>query len=277
MQTSGREGASERGGDRVIVLRRVEYGDADLIFTLFSRERGRLSAIARSARRSKRRYGASLGSLAVSRAMLQRRDGAELWTWASSDLIRAADDLALDLVAMAHASYGAELCRELLAAEEPEPAVFDLLEELLTGLRADGPRPARLRAFENRLLGLLGLAPRWISCSSCDGAPLERGAIFDADRGGAVCRRCATTSRGPGTRPLDPEIATLLADLQEIARLADADLLEAAPERWTGAREVMAILLHHHIGKPLRSLEYIAKLGAGLRAADLRAPGGRSV
>src|SRR3989449_11041976 len=55
-----------------IVLRRLDYGDADRILTLLTREHGKLAAIAKGARRSKTRVGSSLDLFGRPRMMLAK-------------------------------------------------------------------------------------------------------------------------------------------------------------------------------------------------------------
>jgi DNA repair protein RecO (recombination protein O) len=63
-----------------IVLRAVNYGEADRVVTIFGRETGRLSALARGARKSQRRFAGGLGLCSVGSAALRERTGAELLT-----------------------------------------------------------------------------------------------------------------------------------------------------------------------------------------------------
>ena len=58
-------GACRRSSTPAIVLRAVNYGEADRIVTLFGRDTGRLSALARGARKSQRRFAGGLGLCAV--------------------------------------------------------------------------------------------------------------------------------------------------------------------------------------------------------------------
>src|SRR5690606_35877394 len=100
-------------GSDAIVLGRIDYADADLILTLFTREHGKLKALARAAKKSRKRFGAGLMSFTISRVELSRRQSAELWTLLTAEPIESFATVANDVVALAHASYIAELVREL--------------------------------------------------------------------------------------------------------------------------------------------------------------------
>lgn len=251
--------------DDIIVLRRVEYGDADLIVTALSREGGVVSALARGARRSSKRFAGGLGSFGVVRATLGKRPRRDLWELQAAELCRAYAGLAADVAAMAHASYGTELVRELLPAEQPEPFIFDLLVELYDAIAAHGASPPALRSFELGLLAALGLAPVLSRCVRCDETlPMGagEGAVLSAALGGVVCGRCGD-GRVAG-RSLDPGARALLVAAAELLPgSAASDLAGAEREAAREARDAMVSLVLSHVGKPLRSLEFIAKLRGG--------------
>jgi DNA repair protein RecO (recombination protein O) len=254
-----------------VVLRKVAYGEADLIVTLLAREQGKLSALARSARRSQRRFGAALELFTVSEVDLRPHRGSELWTLSSAETRESFADLARDVGSLAHASYGTELCRELSAAEQPEPALFDLLVELFRSLARRGPRLDVLRAFELGLLDLVGLSPAIDACAGCgksDAFALDRGALLDAARGGAICPSCAAGSRGAGVRPLGAGARSILVAAQRAARgpggLAAVDLGLGRGDDADEARDAMLALLTHHVGRSLKTVEFIGKLGRGV-------------
>jgi len=254
-----------------VVLRKVPYGEADVIATLLVRERGKLSALARSARRSRRRFAGALELFTVSTVELRPHRG-ELWTLSSADVVESFAELARDMGCLAHASYGTELVRELSAAEQPEEELFDLLLDLYRALARRGARVDVLRAFELAALDLAGVAPVLDACAACgrtDSFSLDRGAVLDASRGGAICSGCAPASRGAGVRPLPAGARALLVAAQRAAR-SGAGL--AAVELPSGddaadARDAALTLVGHHIGKPLRTLEFMGKMRTDPRVA----------
>jgi len=253
-----------------VVLRKLAYGEADVIATLLAREQGKLAALARSARRSQRRFGAALDLFTVSEVELRPHRGSELWTLSSAQTIESFAELAREVGSLAHASYGTELCRELSAAEQPEPELFDLLVELFRSLARRGARVDVLRAFELAMLDLVGLSPAFEVCAACgrgDSFALDRGAVLDAARGGAICSACAAASRGAGVRPLGAGARAVLAAAQRAARgpggLAAVDLGGGRGDDADEARDAMLALLTHHVGRPLKTVEFIGKLGRG--------------
>ena len=246
-------------GEAAIILRRTEYGESDLILSLFCRSLGKLSALARSGRRSRKRFGAALGLFTLSEVSLSARPNAEMWTLLSAEPRRNYASLAQDITALAHASYGTELVRELCVEEHPDAAVFDLLIELFESLEHAGPKAGRLRVFEMRLLESLGLAPVVSHCVQCRENALEDGACLDPERGGVLCSSCAAHATGLGLRPVSEAAILVLQRAQSFRTLAQGDALEGLPDA-SVARNAMLALLYGHVGKPLKSVEFIAKL-----------------
>ena len=248
-----------------MLLRRVEHGDSDLILTFLGRDRGVLSAFARGARRSKRRFAGCLSWFAISDVELRRRRGSELYSLTSANLVRDNTPLAIDPATLAHASYATELCRELLAAEQPEPAVFELLTGFYATLREHGASRRALRCFELMLLRELGIAPTFARCARCgtdDEADLARGAVLDPQGAGVACATCAATIRGTGVRPLGDEARRELLAASRVPSLEAAATLESDADTsdQVEASRAMTAIISRHLSKPLRSLEFIAKM-----------------
>ncbi|HVV81911.1 MAG TPA: DNA repair protein RecO, partial [Kofleriaceae bacterium] len=178
-----------------VVVRATPVGESDLVLGLYTRALGRVSAIARGARSSRRRFAGALGTLVVSDVTLTRRTrSGELYNLDQATPREDHAALGGDPIALGHASYGLELVRELTPAEVPEPAILDLLVELWRQLAA-GPSPSLLRGFELRLCALLGSDIALDQCAAChDAHRLDDGAVFDPTRGGVLCRACAVAS-----------------------------------------------------------------------------------
>jgi DNA repair protein RecO (recombination protein O) len=243
-----------------IVLRVVNYAEADRIVTLFGRDTGRISALARGARKSQRRFAGGLSLCAVGSAALRERAGAELATLERFDATDSHASLGTDVARMAHAAYTAELVGKLCAPRQVEPAVFDWLTELLRRLDGEGASAERLRVFEIGLLSHLGFGPVLDTCAVCAGdafagrAPSEISFRWDPDRGGAVCSACAR-----GGRPLQPAVREALIRLSRTP-LADATAESLPPDVNRDCREALLEIINHHVSGPLKTVEFIAKI-----------------
>lgn len=247
-----------------VVLKVTPLRESDLLVVLYTDVHGRVSAVARGARRSQKRFAGALSLLVLGRYRLGRRPRGELWGLDSADVIREWTALSSDVVAVAHASYVAELVSVLLPPEQPDPHALEVIVALWDSLAAGGPSPAALRAAELALLDVAGHRPAIEQCAACGATDLEVGAVFDPVRGGAMCRRCAAASRGPGVRPFEAGtraylMAVIEQDAPGPARALDADQRFSAADR-TAARDALVTMVQLLVGKPLRTLEYMAKL-----------------
>jgi DNA repair protein RecO (recombination protein O) len=198
-----------------VVLRTIDYGEADRVVTLLSRERGKLVAFARGARASKRRFGGGLEPFTQVTAELAEQGGGDAMARLDSVSVdRSFHRIRGDLARIGCAAYAAELARELVRDHEPHAALFDLLVEYLGRLDASPARPAELRVFELGALEAAGFQPRLDGCARCaeEAGAGERGAAFSPTDGGLLCERCEVGA--VGTVRLSADSVTLLRRLQ---------------------------------------------------------------
>ncbi len=181
---------SEPFRDEVIICGLVPYGDADLVVRLFGRTTGRLSAFARAARRSKRRFGGSLQPLARGVAELKERRSAELHSLETFEASSVLFGLAAQPALLGRASYLVELSERLLPAAEPAPALFGSLVAALEQLCGGAADARLLRGFELHLLDETGYLPDLRSASD---APERAPAFLDQKTGALLAAESATS------------------------------------------------------------------------------------
>ena len=251
-----------------VVLRTTPLRESDLLVVLYTELHGKISAVARGARRSQKRFAGALSLLVLANWELGRKPRGDLWSVDGAEIVREWTRLSSDVVAVAHASYIVELVGALLPTEAPDPHALEVICALWDSLAEGGPSPGALRAAELALLEVGGHRPAIDQCAACGERDLESGAVFDPERGGAICRRCAASSRNLGIRQLDPQTraylrAVIEADTPSAARAVDTDERFTSADRHA-ARDAMLAMVQTLVGRPLKSLEYIAKLGAAV-------------
>lgn len=182
----------ERTRTRALLLRRTLVGDADLVVSLFTEERGLLSAAARSARRTSSKLGAlePIHSLLVT---LEMRPGAEMGKLVDAQIDRPRLRATSESARLDAAFRALTWVRSVTSPLEPDRRTFAIVEALLDTL--DGPDPVRERlALSMAGLGVLdamGYALELDACVSCGTAcPVGSSAMLDPARGGLVCRAC---------------------------------------------------------------------------------------
>ncbi len=248
-----------------IVLRTVDCGESDRVVSLLSLERGKLSAFARGARASKRRFAGALEPFTLLAVEVKERAGSDLLTLESAAVSRPFGAIRTDLARIACAGYACELARELVRDHEPHRQLFELLAGYFARLEAAPARPWALRAFELGALGAAGLMPRLDACARC-GEPLRVEATarlrFDPEQGGFLCPSCAP-SAAPGSLEAAATTARALARLQE-SGLDAAEAEQAAPTSGAEARNVLSAFIEHHLGRRLGSRRFLDEVGPAL-------------
>lgn len=240
---------------RAFLLRQVDTGEADRVVTLLTEDQGKVAAMARGARKSRKRFGAALGLFVLGRAELEPRRGSGLMLLKGYDALRVYAGISKDLAAIAHGSYATEVVGELCPVGHPEPGLFTLLGEMYDYLDQGPPRSLVLRAFERRVLDTAGHGPQLGACVRCGRAeaPGSPGQGFDASRGGLVCAPCCR----PAER-FSEEAFDLLRRFPEtpLDQLGPDPALPVLAE----LRGALTACLQEAVGRPLRSIEFIRKL-----------------
>jgi len=169
-----------------IVLRTYPLREADLLVTLFTRNEGKVKGVARSAKKSKKRFGGALEPMTYVRAFYDDRERRELARLDACEVLES--PLATEVTfsratALAHV---AELLDELMPDREANDAVFRLTLSVLASLR--GPDVwLPVTYFELWLTRLVGFLPDLSECMAC-GRPLNGSrAFFHVLADGLMC------------------------------------------------------------------------------------------
>jgi DNA repair protein RecO (recombination protein O) len=240
-------------GEESLILRAIAYGESDRVVTLLARNEGKVSALAKGARRSQRRFAGGLGLLSLGEASFVERPGAELARLERFEARAMWPGILADLGKIAHAGYAAELLDALLPPRQAEPRVFELALAFVHALDAGSASAELLRVFELHLLERIGLRPALEACVRC-GRPADdlAGQRLDPQRGGVVCARC----HGEGPL-LDGEARLALRAAQAAALTAPPPM---PPRAARGARAATQAILELHVGRQMKSVAFIDKL-----------------
>jgi DNA repair protein RecO (recombination protein O) len=172
-----------------IVLRSIRYGEADRILHLYTPTHGRLSAIAKGARRARSRFGARLEPFFHVRAVLHE-SRSELLTVTGVDTIAAYPALREHAATLDAAARACDAVARLFETSDPHPEVFRLLANELALLHADAAqaRTANGLSFRLKLLLAAGIVPQLAACAVCGETEHLQG--FSGAAGGVVCSSC---------------------------------------------------------------------------------------
>jgi DNA repair protein RecO (recombination protein O) len=237
-----------------IVLRTYPMREADLLVTLFTRAEGKIRGVARSAKKSKRRFGGALEPLTHVRAFYDVRERQELVRLDSCEVIEsplAAEVSYARVVALGHV---AELLDELLPDHEANDAIFRLtlsVLHVLTGPEIWMP----ITYFELWLTRLVGFLPDLSQCVVCGRNLNGSHAYFHALADGLMCaedKRLASSEISSESRAL-------------AAQMFRAPVEGLAGARWpksqaTDLRKFLIQILQRHLERKLVTAGMLEKL-----------------
>ncbi len=194
-----------------IVLRHSDYGEADRILTLYTRQLGKTRAIVKGARKLASRKAGHLEPF--THVKLQLGTGRDLFIVSQADTVDAYLALREDLLLTGHASYVIELLDRFTYEDHLEhPTLFHLLTETLARLAAQSDPWLAIRYYEMRLLDELGFRPRLFECANCGREIQAEDQFFSFSAGGVICPTCG---RGlPNLRDISVEALKYLRHFQ---------------------------------------------------------------
>jgi DNA repair protein RecO (recombination protein O) len=183
---------------QAIVIGGHNLGEADRIVVFFSRGAGKVRAVASGARRIRSRFGGSLELFTYGRLLYFERPNRDLHRVSEFAILHPYAGLCAELGRLAAGAYAVDLLRSAVEEGEPPGGLFDLLLGILSELEEGRPAEVALRAYEVRLLALLGYLPELARCVGCRRAVPEAGpATFSPRQGGLLCPVCRTAAPDP--------------------------------------------------------------------------------
>jgi DNA repair protein RecO (recombination protein O) len=174
-----------------IILRRHSLGETDRIITFFTRQFGKIRAVAKGAQRTKSRWSGILEPLQQVNTGIFHRGEKALSRLNYAEVIERFDRIIKDLASL-EASYGIlELLDRFTPMEETNIELYDLSIDVLRKLnKQDIPPRILIRYFQLRFITLSGYALELNQCTRCNKARGSRTAHLNSEEGGIICRSC---------------------------------------------------------------------------------------
>ena len=238
-----------------VVLRTWPIQEADQIVALFTREYGKLRGVAKSAAKSRRRFGGALEPMTHVRASFVERPRQELVRLDYFEILHSPLSLAVDYTRLSALAFFSEVTDETQPDHDPNDAVFRLLLSVLEAAEAGGIWMP-VTYFALWMTRLMGWLPDLRRCLICGEALAGAPAYFHALSDGLVCVHHKRLASG-----------TLSAESQQMAAQifhapAAALLQEAWPrERARDLRRFSIQTLERHLERRLISASALVKLG----------------
>jgi DNA repair protein RecO (recombination protein O) len=172
-----------------VVIRHSDYGEADRLLTLYTRQLGKTRAIAKGARKLTSRKAGHIEPF--TQVKLQLAKGRDLLIVTQADTIDPYLPLRGDLVLTGYASYVLELLDRFTYEDESQnPTLFRLLTDTLSRLASKADPWPVIRYYEMRLLDGLGFRPQLFECANCGREILPEDQYFSFTSGGVICPAC---------------------------------------------------------------------------------------
>ena len=246
--------------NRAVILRVIDYSEADRLVTLFTEDFGKIRGVAKNAKKSQRRFGGGLEHGSIGSVRYVEKPGTELVRLEEMLIEVPAWKVATSLAKIFALYISLELADKMLPLAHASRERFGLLERWISFLASTSPLPVHRHAFYYKWLAASGLAPVFDRCVVCFGppSPAENDPCFiESAHGGIVCKKCH--SKGRNFVEIGGKLLHYLHELK-FGRLPGGTSFDAVP---TGrqADEVFEYLIMHAIGGEIKSLNIARRVG----------------
>ena len=204
-----------------VVLRHSDWGEADRLLWLFTRELGKVKAVAKGVRKMRSRKAGHLEPL--TRVNLLLAHGREILLITQAETVEAFTPLRENLKLWEYACHIIELLDRFTYEEGENRALFRLLVDTLGRLATEPEPELVVHYYEVRLLDLVGYRPQLFHCANCSKEIQPEDQFFSAEHGGVLCPTCGREVKG--ARPIT------LAALKYLRHFQRSSYAEAARAR----------------------------------------------
>jgi DNA repair protein RecO (recombination protein O) len=227
-----------------LVIGSMRYKEADRIVTLYTRDRGKVSAVAKGVRRTKSKVGGRLEPFSLVKMSLHAGRGT-LYTVVGVETVRTFQGVRDELFRMEEGARLLGAVRHLFPGEETSAPAFNLLVRGVARLSEAGDAAIAagiVLATRLKLLVLMGYAPEVTACAQCGSEGPFYG--YSPGLGGVICDSCAQTGGTACFCLSGGAIATLRTLCQtSLTELKDLDLDDRATAE---VEQVLAQTLAYH-------------------------------
>jgi DNA repair protein RecO (recombination protein O) len=238
-----------------LVIRVSDFSETSRVVGLFTRDFGRIGALAKGGKRLKGPFDAALDLLAACRIVFVRKSSPGLDILTEAKLISRFRPQGKELDRYYGGYYVAELLGGLTAEADPHPRLYVESIQTLTRLQEANPKLAILR-FELAALREIGQLPALDRCVGCGRIAQGDGPwSFSMSQGGLVCQDCSKESLSGS--PISAGTVAVLRRLSDESG-GVVERLHMAAGQLREARQVVTSAVSHALGRPPKMLRYIS-------------------
>lgn len=236
-----------------LILRVIEYREHDRIVSLYTRDFGKLSALARHATKSRKRFGTQLNTFQLVKVELRQRPNRSLAFLERVRPLTSLEGIYGDWRRIAMACAIVDLLSVMTREGHVSPELYEAAAEALQRINRAQDGPTVLASFQYQLLRLSGFKPALDHCAACDRVwTAQEEAYWVQGAGGLHCRDCLPHGHRFEVVPAEP-LQSLVRTVREPEKLQPNE----------GRRS--AILLNqfvcYQLGHPVRSWQFMEQMG----------------
>lgn len=236
-----------------IVVRIIEFSESSCIVTLMTRDFGKITVLAKGARRRKSPFEGALDLLSISRIVFLHKKSESLDLMTEARLERRFRSASIDLDRLYAGMYVVELLTAMTDEGDPHPELYDFAEQSIQRIDEGVSLADTLIRFELGSLSTLGHKPMLDHCVSCGRfkATESKAVHFGLKAGGILCSSCR-----PGNKSVVELTETTWKNLIRLGQMNGSDELDQIV---TGGeiRQFMNNYISHHLGFQPRLQKYI--------------------
>lgn len=170
-----------------VVIKRMNYGEADRILTVLTFDYGKIKAIAKGSRKILSKMGGSLEPFCLTDFIFH--EGRSFYIVTSASVVQHFEEIHTKIEKTSKAFYIGELLDKFLEAEESHPQIFKLFVKYLEVLNGDDDE-ILIPVFSAKILENLGFKPETSVCLHCRAKLLPKQNYWDDVEGGVICQAC---------------------------------------------------------------------------------------
>ncbi|MEO3947408.1 DNA repair protein RecO [Gorillibacterium sp. CAU 1737] len=237
-----------------IVIRSMEYGEGHRIVSLLTSRMGKISVMARGAKKVKSRLAAVTQPFTYGEYVVYFGSG-QMGTLNQGESIDAHRPLREDLHKAAYSAYLAELVERLTPEREPNGMLFEQVKAALSAIEEDKDSVVILAVMEMKMLAIAGYLPQLEECVSCGSTEGEM--VLSVIQGGVLCPRCK--AQDPSALKLSAKTLRLLRLFQRVD-LRRLGTTEVSPETKAELRLAMRMFMDLHLGTKWKSRDFLDQM-----------------
>lgn len=238
-----------------VVLQHSDWGEADRLLSVFTRELGKVRMVAKGVRKPRSRKAGHVEPFTRSALLLAR--GRDLFILTQAEAIDPYNAVKEDLVGLGYAAYIIELLSSFTYENEENRDLYRLLVNTLTRLNRDDDPTLVIHYFEIRLLDLVGYRPQLFTCARCEAPILPVDQFFSALQGGVMCPKCGRSS--PDARPISVDALRYLRHFQR-SSYVDAIRARIGPTIEAEIEHLMDFYVTHILEKRLNTPKFLKRM-----------------